>query len=67
MEEWVTPSRLAEMLGVSRQQIYAWASRRRNNGFPRKHEHKYNVQAVTTWLTKYEPSKGGRPRKDAQT
>lgn len=64
MGDQLTPSQLAEALGVSRQQIYAWASRRRNNGFPQKHEQKYDLKKVLDWLENYEPSKGGRPKKD---
>lgn len=60
---------VATLLGVSRQQVYAWYCRRDHNDFPApvgraRSGHRgllFNLAAVAAWHHAYVPSVGGRP------
>lgn len=57
---------VAARLGVSRQQVYAWWSRRERNGFPAgrttQRGQTFDFDEVLAWHKAYVPSRGGRPR-----
>jgi len=71
MNKTMTKSELADLLGVSKQQIWAWHSRRTRNGFPDRvgvEERRRGVlsdvfspREVLLWWRRYVPSQGGRP------
>lgn len=56
-------------VGVSRQQIWAWYSRRDRNGFPAELREDargllFDLDEVIRWHEGYVPQTGGRPRKE---
>jgi len=65
---------LADLLGVSSNQVYMWHERRASNGFPEatgvckkrrpgpKGSPVFDPVAVLNWYRDYEPSRGGAPR-----
>ena len=69
--ELITMSEIARLLGVSRQQVWAWHDRRKRNGFPEHHDlvHRtmgepvrvWRRSVVEQWFDSYVPSLGGRP------
>jgi hypothetical protein len=69
MEELMTMAQLGRFLGVHTRQIFAWHSRRANNGFPepkRREERKkgvpvpvFDANEVLEWRRHYVPKKGG--------
>lgn len=67
----VTLSQIAHLLGVQRQQVSAWKSRRKNNGFPepttdyQRRDRLFDLylwEEVQDWHKNYTPAKGGAPR-----
>jgi hypothetical protein len=65
-------SKLAQLLGTSRQQVHTWSVRRGRNGFPSPAgdclgTNVYRLTDVEYWLTMYVPSRGGAPKKVAAT
>jgi len=53
----------------TRQQVWVWYSRRKNNGFPERYEitiegekrYLFALRDIYTWYLHYRPSQGGRP------
>lgn len=69
----MTMTELSKLLGVSRQQVWAWHDRRARNGFP-EHDHLeprrngpssrvWDEKKVVAWRESYVPELGGRKRK----
>lgn len=68
-----TCAQIAQLFGVSNNQVYTWSQRREHNGFPEPvgtyHGHDrrssqaavYDINEVIAWYVDYEPRKGGAP------
>lgn len=73
----MTMSELAHELGVSRQQVWAWQSRHKRNGFPASRGERvltvgrpsraWSLAEVREWRRTYSPLRGGRPKKVEET